>query len=232
MGASKLLEALKEPFDERIIHWRVGATTKDKDKGIALAYLNARDVMKRLDEACGIEGWACVYTQCAGTAVCELSILIDGTWIVKSDGAGATDVEGEKGMLSDAFKRAAVRFGVGRYLYYLSNEWVPIKEAGRSYKLVAPPKLPYWAKPKAEREKIGLNPVNHNKVNEAIKFFKRKIDEDSLEDNYESIQTLWKGLSTDEGLAVTDELNDKALGSRKKYKSLLSDYLDFRPEGN
>jgi hypothetical protein len=56
-------------------------------------------------------------------------------WIWKSDGAGATDVEGEKGMLSDALKRAAVRWGVGRYLYDLKSPWVAIEPMGRSYKI-------------------------------------------------------------------------------------------------
>ena len=32
-----LYEALKEPFNPKVIHWRVGATSKDKSKGIALA---------------------------------------------------------------------------------------------------------------------------------------------------------------------------------------------------
>ena len=37
---------LKGPFDPKVISWRVGATSKDKSSGIALAYLNARDVME------------------------------------------------------------------------------------------------------------------------------------------------------------------------------------------
>ena len=40
-----------------------------------------------------------------------------GVWITKTDGAGETDIEGEKGAFSDAFKRAAVHHGVARYLY-------------------------------------------------------------------------------------------------------------------
>ena len=56
-----------------------------------------------------------------GRTVCELSLKINGVWITKTDGAGDTNIEGEKGGLSDAFKRAAVKFGVGRYLYYMPN---------------------------------------------------------------------------------------------------------------
>src|SRR5690625_2037857 len=51
----ELLRKLAAPFDPARIHWRVGATTKDKSKGIALAYINARDVMRRLDQVMGLD---------------------------------------------------------------------------------------------------------------------------------------------------------------------------------
>ena len=164
MNPEEILHALKEPFPIDVIHWRVGATTKEKDKGIALAYIDARDVMKRLDEVMGIDGWQCKYQVEGNVAVCELSLKINGEWITKSDGAGETDYEGEKGKLSDAFKRAAVRFGVGRYLYYLPNEWVQIKPAGKSYKIVSPPNLPTWAKPGKHRWKAGEKEIIYQQV--------------------------------------------------------------------
>ncbi len=139
------ISKLYRPFPVESIHWRVGATTKEKDKGIALAYLDARDVMQRLDDVCGVN-WQCRYTA-TNPAVCEIGIKIDGEWLWRANGAGATDVEADKGALSDAFKRAAVLWGIGRYLYGLSNDWVAIKPAGRSYALVDKPKLPVWATP-------------------------------------------------------------------------------------
>jgi len=130
--SNEIYERLKAPFDPKVIHWRVGATTGAKDKGIALAYLNARDVMKRLDDVLGFENWQCKYPF---SGCCELSVRVGGEWITKSNVAGETQVEGEKGQASDAFKRAAVLFGIGRYLYYLPNTWHPIKAQGRSYVL-------------------------------------------------------------------------------------------------
>jgi len=135
---------LKAPFDPKVVHWRVGATAKDKSKGIALAYINARDVMKRLDEVCG-DNWQVDYPF---EGCCRIGIKIGDEWLWRSNGAGETDVEGEKGRYSDAFKRAAVLWGVGRYLYYLENIWVPLRPAGRSYQLAETPKLPNWALPK------------------------------------------------------------------------------------
>ena len=48
-----IYDELKAPFPGDKIHWRVGARTKDKSKGIPLAYIDARDVMERLDEVLG-----------------------------------------------------------------------------------------------------------------------------------------------------------------------------------
>ena len=60
---------------------------------------------------------------------------MDGGWVAKADGAGDTAHEAEKGGISDAFKRAAVQWGVGRYLYRLESPWVAIEPAGKSYKI-------------------------------------------------------------------------------------------------
>lgn len=141
-----ILEQLKAPFPPDSISWRVGATNKDKTKGIALAYIDARDVMNRFDEVCGIN-WQCRYSHVTDKGVvCEIGVKLDGEWLWRSNGAGETDVEGEKGALSDAFKRAAVLWGVGRYLYDLPNTWVELDEYKR---LKRTPELPDWAIPKA-----------------------------------------------------------------------------------
>lgn len=128
------LEKLKRPFPINSIHWRVGSTSADKTKGIGLAYLDARDVMERLDEVCGPENWQCDYPWSDGKkVVCRIGIKVDGEWIWKTNGAGDTHVEQDKGALSDAFKRAAVLWGIGQYLYALPNKWVQLVARGKSY---------------------------------------------------------------------------------------------------
>ena len=130
--AQELFDELCRPFAAEEIDWRVGSVNKEKTKGMALAYMDARAVMDRLDGVCGPDGWQCNYTPGVnGSIVCNLGVRMpDGEWLWKADGAGATDVEGEKGMLSDALKRAAVRWGVGRYLYEMKSPWVNL-ENGR-----------------------------------------------------------------------------------------------------
>ena len=130
-----ILEELSAPFPPDKIHWRVGATNKDKTKGLALAYLDARDVQERLDAVCsGL--WQVEHTWGVGNKVaCRIGIFNEAIeqWVWRGDGAGATDVEGDKGSFSDSFKRAAVQWGVGRYLYDVESPWVQLKPQGKSY---------------------------------------------------------------------------------------------------
>jgi hypothetical protein len=120
------LTQLAAEFPRDAIHWRAQTLTRNGDKALALAYLDARDVMDRLDDVCGPENWQTRYTETPrGRVLCEIGIRINHEWVWKSDGAGNTDVEGEKGGISDALKRAAVHWGVGRYLYRLDAVWAP-----------------------------------------------------------------------------------------------------------
>ena len=117
---------LKAEFPKQDISWRAQSLTRDGTKAMALAYIDARDVMDRLDQVCGPAGWQDSYRETtSGRVIATISIKIGDEWIAKSDGAGDTAVEGEKGALSDAFKRAAVKWGIGRYLYALEAVWVP-----------------------------------------------------------------------------------------------------------
>lgn len=144
------LKTLSTPFDPSAVHWRVqgqpfeSKTRKGEYSAMALAYLDARDVMDRLDDVCGQENWQTEYHETPkGRLICRLSICIDGVWVTKSDGAGDTDVEGEKGAISDALKRAAVSWGIGRYLYRLESPWVPCEVKTNNGKT-------YWKKWKVD----------------------------------------------------------------------------------
>jgi len=135
-----IAQQLAAPFPPDKVSWRVGSTTQDKAKGLAFAYIDARDVMQRLDDVCGPENWQDRYPHATAKTVCEIGSRVgrgNGTfeWVWKSDGAGDADVEAEKGALSDAFKRAAVRWGIGRYLYDIDATWVEVEARGRSYSI-------------------------------------------------------------------------------------------------
>jgi hypothetical protein len=120
-----MFDRLAAEFPRSAVSWRAQTVTKDGTKALALAYIDARDVMDRLDEVCGPENWSDRYEFHGSRTVCYLSLRINGEWIVKADGAGDSDVEAEKGAISDALKRAAVKWGIGRYLYHIEAPWVP-----------------------------------------------------------------------------------------------------------
>lgn len=160
------LKKLAEPFAPEDVEWFIGATTKEKDKGLAIPFITNRAVMERLDEVCGIDGWRNEYktlgereifdynNQMTGkktSQLCGISIWSESRkeWITKWDGAEESDIEAIKGSLSSAMKRAAVQFGIGRYLYYLDSPWVEIEQKGRSHAIKSNQKivLPGWALP-------------------------------------------------------------------------------------
>ena len=68
-----------------------------------------------------------------------------------------------KGGCSDAFKRAAVQFGIGRYLYYIPNQWYPLTEF-KTFE--EEPKLPKWALPNpdiADWEELAIQEYDQSK---------------------------------------------------------------------
>lgn len=111
---------LKAPFPLKDLEWRVGSTFKDGTRGILLPFVTARAIMDRLDSIFGVGGWKDRYEFPQQGCVCTLTATTsDGTVIEKSDGAEYTQVSGLKGGISGALKRAASKFGIGRYLYNL-----------------------------------------------------------------------------------------------------------------
>lgn len=120
-----MFERLSAEFPRAAISWRAQSVTADGSKALALAYIDARDVMDRLDEVCGPDNWQDRYEFHGARTICYLSIRVNNEWITKADGAGDSDVEAEKGAISDALKRSAVKWGIGRYLYHIVSPWVP-----------------------------------------------------------------------------------------------------------
>ncbi|WP_339765029.1 Rad52/Rad22 family DNA repair protein [uncultured Sulfitobacter sp.] len=122
------IKDLSAEFTPEAVHWRVQGQPYERNgkfSAMALAYIDARDVMDRLDAVCGPENWQDEYEVTpTGLIICKIGVCIDSQWVWKSDGAGETAVEGKKGGMSDALKRAAVKWGIGRYLYRLDSPWV------------------------------------------------------------------------------------------------------------
>lgn len=136
----ELRQALAAPFSNRDIEWRISATTQDKLKGLAVPYVTNRAIQNRLDSTVGIDGWQNEFRpwKDGKAQLCGISIYFQQQkqWLTKWDGADDSDFESVKGGLSDSMKRAAVEWGVGRYLYGMTQIWVKVEQRGKSFFIV------------------------------------------------------------------------------------------------
>ncbi len=119
------------PFAADDIEWRIQQSGKTRDGKVwamVLAYVTNRAIMKRPDDVCGKAGWRNEYRDIPnnGGVECGISIKIDSEWVTKWDAAENTQVEAVKGGRSGAMKRAAVQWGIGRYLYNLEEGFAQI----------------------------------------------------------------------------------------------------------
>lgn len=136
-SAEELRAALSAPFQSADIEWRISATNSAKTSGLAVPYVTNRAIQTRLDSTVGIDGWHNDFVPWKGESaqLCGISIYFPSqeAWITKWDGADDSDIESVKGGLSDSMKRAAVEWGIGRYLYGMTQKWVSIEQRGKGY---------------------------------------------------------------------------------------------------
>ena len=158
-----IFERLSEPFDPKDIEFRVGSTNRDKTKALALAYVTSRAIMDRLDEVVGPTEWHNEVKIHEQGVVATLTIRVGGEWVMRQDGAQYTNIESFKGGISDALKRVAVLFGMGRYLYRLPAMWVPIKNG---YIQDKAPLYKALGGVKSTPKKIITKTVQHNPVDD------------------------------------------------------------------
>lgn len=169
---------LKEPFEPSKLEWRVQQAGKQNDNqtgevkhwALVLAYVTNRAIMDRLDEVFGIEGWSNEFTVSPGGGIlCGITAYFKEVPITKYDGAENTAIEPVKGGLSNAMKRSAVMWGIGRYLYDLEATFVSMgelkppnmkgygihydKDSKKRY-YWKHPELPEWALPKVTKPSV------------------------------------------------------------------------------
>jgi hypothetical protein len=107
------LSDLKNPLPYK---WRVQSI--NEYNAVCVAYIDSRDVQEILDEVCSPENWQSDYKEVKGNVYAGIGIKC-GEWVWKWDCGVESKTEAEKGEASDSFKRAAVKWGIGRFLYSL-----------------------------------------------------------------------------------------------------------------
>ena len=122
---------LAEPFHPADVGYKpiTSGRTPKGAYAVLAAYVSARAVMDRLDSVLTPAGWEDRYKVLSPECVaCSLSITVGGRTYTK-EGCGDVAVGfSYKSGYSGALKRAAVQFGIGRYLYYLDAPFLDVSE--------------------------------------------------------------------------------------------------------
>jgi hypothetical protein len=147
-----IARALAAPFDVTEVKFKPQAVKGNR--ALALAYVDVRAIMDRLDNVLGVENWQDRYQPLPdNTVMCGLRLRMGDQWVAKSDVGGPSEQpdggDRLKAAFSDALKRAAVKFGIGRYLYRLPHQWADYDPQKRQF--AALPRLPDWAVAKAAK---------------------------------------------------------------------------------
>ncbi len=110
-------EKLKELYKVIPYKWRIQSCSKTSPNATCVAFIDARAVMDLLDEVVGQTNWQSEFYNVDGMMFCRIGIKVNGEWIWKSDTGSEGNIEKEKSHASDCLKRAAVSWGIGRFLY-------------------------------------------------------------------------------------------------------------------
>lgn len=130
MDLGEVVQDLRRPFSPDAVRFKIQALTpKNAPKRAQIvAYIDARLAAERLTAVIP-EGWEDAYVPSpVGQGLeCRLTVLGVTRADVGFSGDVSTDM-GLKALYSDAFKRAAVKFGVGASLYALPKLVVPVEQ--------------------------------------------------------------------------------------------------------
>lgn len=125
------LTDLRRPFTPAAVKFKIQTKPKDGGKAMIVAFVNARLVSERLNAVVGND-WSDAYVRVhRGCLECHLTVVnvtrVDIGWGAVGEEGAETDI-GIKSLYSSAFKRAAVKFGVGVSLYALPRMFVPAND--------------------------------------------------------------------------------------------------------
>lgn len=106
--------------------WRVQSFSKYNNSCSCVAYIDARDAMDLLDKIVGPMNWQSDYREIRGNLYAGVAIFDQEKkeWVWKWDCGIESQTEKEKGEASDSFKRACVKWGIGRFLYSIDIQYL------------------------------------------------------------------------------------------------------------
>ena len=180
---------LSAPFDVKEVKFKPQSVKGNR--ALALAYIDCRVIQDRLDDVLGVENWMDEYEILTeGSVMCRLRLKLNGEWVTKSDVGSPSEQPDQgdrlKAAFSDALKRAAVKFGIGRYLYRLPAVWADYDPQKRQFS--GTPQLPQWALPKGKSTppvpppapKVPALPDNGDELHRRLREYDAKLSQKKL----------------------------------------------------
>lgn len=177
MIEQKIVDALKAPFNQEDISWKPQTVDYKAETALAVAYADPRAYVDRLNDVFGVGEWSDTYSfiatpynkfikgkkaykespatedkQVAGNKIVCVAGITVRTHCISVSSTGDSDASDDNAATSaeaQAFKRAAMKLGIGRYLYELPKVTARFK-FGKW--LDGAPALPDWALPKVNCE--------------------------------------------------------------------------------
>ena len=158
MKLSDVQKRLQAPFPAHMVSWKPAAFNTERTRALMLAHVDARAVQDRLDAICP-DAWSFEMEVVQGAPTPTVKGRLTVLGVTREDIGEAPEGSNSpfKAAASDALKRCAVQFGVGRYLYDLPRQWVDWDNERRGPKQGL--ELPEWARPDHERTPGGAHLV-------------------------------------------------------------------------
>lgn len=116
----KQLEVLSKPFDSKTLGVRVLTVNKTKTAALLACYLSHTDVYTRIEKVDPAWSSTIMGVQ-MGAKTCFVWVALTILGVTRANMGEGEDL---KSATSDAIKRAAMLFGIGRYLYDAEPVWV------------------------------------------------------------------------------------------------------------
>jgi hypothetical protein len=127
----ELLKKLSAPFDDVTLAIKAQSLNANKDRVMLVPYVPHVDIYRRIESV--DPGWSSEVT--AQTIVGEITFARVKLTICGVSRENAGDGDDLKSAVSDAHKRAAMLFGIARYLYDAEGAWVPYNREEDRYRV-------------------------------------------------------------------------------------------------
>ncbi|MEN6358143.1 MAG: Rad52/Rad22 family DNA repair protein [Armatimonadota bacterium] len=202
----EMVKRLCAPLPKEGLSMKPGSVTKDGSAALVLTYMDSRTAQARLDDVAPGDwefDWEVVHEE-------EKKLTVKGIMTVagktrRDAGQASDEDEIYKSAVSDAFKRCAVMFGVGRYLYDMPKTYWPGQrgQSGRGFYFDEPWKLDAYMKNVADAVAQG-KAIPKNPMQEVLDGNRKGATKPQTSPKHQSTVTNDPHVTTQQAATIND----------------------------